>query len=341
MTLISRLFNRRQPPGCELSIVVIAYDMARELPRTLHSLSRNYQQNLAGLDYEVLVVDNGSPEPISGEMVASHGKEFRLIRIDDASPSPGAAVNMAAGQARGKQLGIIVDGARVLSPGVLSWASLASRTWSTAVVSVLGFHLGPEQQRFSSRRGYNQQREDQLLDRIAWPEDGYRLFEIASLAGSSRYGWQGPIAESNCLFMPAQLFKKLGGYDVRFASPGGGLINLDFYKRACEADGVELVYLVGEGCFHQIHGGVTTGDAEVIAASFDSLGNEYVSIRGCEYQAPLLQPLLLGRSHPAASLLVAEGGRAAAQEARLQRTRHEHLQATDLIYEAIDDAKKQ
>ena len=48
-----------------LSVVVVAYDMARELPRTLRSLSTPYQRDLESADYEVVVVDNGSPEPLS------------------------------------------------------------------------------------------------------------------------------------------------------------------------------------------------------------------------------------------------------------------------------------
>ena len=46
-----------------LSVVVVAYDMARELPRTLRSLAPDYQQGIAADDYEVVVVDNGSPTP--------------------------------------------------------------------------------------------------------------------------------------------------------------------------------------------------------------------------------------------------------------------------------------
>ena len=48
----------------KLSIILISYDMAREIPRTLQSLARTYQHEMADLDYEVLLVDNGSPEPL-------------------------------------------------------------------------------------------------------------------------------------------------------------------------------------------------------------------------------------------------------------------------------------
>jgi hypothetical protein len=69
-----------------LSIVVVAHDMARELPRTLRSLSPGHQRRLAAEDYEVLVVDNGSTPAVSRELAASFGGRLRLERIDPAPP---------------------------------------------------------------------------------------------------------------------------------------------------------------------------------------------------------------------------------------------------------------
>ena len=43
-----------------LTVVVVFYNMRREAARTLHSLSRSYQRHVQDLDYEVLVIDNGS-----------------------------------------------------------------------------------------------------------------------------------------------------------------------------------------------------------------------------------------------------------------------------------------
>ena len=44
--------------------MVVAYDMGRELPRTLRALAPGYQRGLEGIDVEVIVVDNGSPVPL-------------------------------------------------------------------------------------------------------------------------------------------------------------------------------------------------------------------------------------------------------------------------------------
>jgi len=48
-----------------LSVVIVAYNMERELPRTLQALAPSYQVDGERLDYEVIVVDNGSRPAVS------------------------------------------------------------------------------------------------------------------------------------------------------------------------------------------------------------------------------------------------------------------------------------
>ena len=331
MSLISRITGHRKRQPFKLSLVVVAYNMERELPRTLSSLSRHYQRHCEDIDYEVMVVDNGSAKPVPEAMPASHGREFKLLRIANASPSPAGAINRAVAAGDSSHVGIIVDGARLVTPGVLHWCRQAFRLHPQSVVSVLGFHLGPTHQSESSQRGYSRDTEDLLLQRIHWPGDGYRLFEIASLAGSSRYAWSGPIAESNCLFLPRAHFECIGGYNERFVSPGGGLMNLDFFKRACETGDTSLVYLAGEGCFHQLHGGVTTGGApDQARLRYDELRAEYREITGEDFRAPPNLPLLLGSSPPVAAWLAREGAAALVHKNQLQQGRDSHLAAAGL-----------
>ena len=47
-----------------LSVVVVVHGMARELPRTLQSLAPDYQRGVDAEEYEIGVVDNGSPCPL-------------------------------------------------------------------------------------------------------------------------------------------------------------------------------------------------------------------------------------------------------------------------------------
>jgi glycosyltransferase involved in cell wall biosynthesis len=272
-----------------ISIIVIMYDMAREASRTLQSLTAGYQLGGEELDYEVLVVDNGSPEPLDQEMVESFGEQFSLIRINQASPSPVSAINWAAAGSRGDLTGVLIDGARILTPGVLQQVVRASRLDPNPIIATLGWHLGPDVQSKSSANGYTREIEDGLLDEIGWPAEGYRLFEVSALAGSSSDGWFWPMAESNCLFLPRETFARLGGYDERFQGPGGGLANLDFYRRACELSDSTMVMILGEGSFHQLHGGVTTGgdgDEGVPPSAFEGFHPEYTRIRGCDFRRP-------------------------------------------------------
>jgi tetratricopeptide (TPR) repeat protein len=272
----------------KLSVVVVAYNIPREMPRTLRSLSASYQRNIVSGDYEVIVVDNGSDPPLDREMVATFGNNFRLIRIDPASPSPAHAVNRGIAEARGGVVGVMIDGARIASPGLLHFALHGAHLYGNAVVATLGWYLGFDFQRFAMRAGYDAVREDALLASINWPEDGYRLFEISTMDESSVEGWFGPIAESNALFLKRECWDALQGMDERFDAPGGGLVNLDTFDRALALPDAQLVILLGEGTFHQLHGGIATnGSPERQAENWQQWAGQYAQIRDREYQIPV------------------------------------------------------
>jgi hypothetical protein len=46
--------------------------------------------------------------------------------------------------------------------------------------------------------------------------------------------------------------------DERFVEPGGGFVCLDLYARLLALPAIEVMMLLGEGTFHQPHGGVST-----------------------------------------------------------------------------------
>lgn len=285
-----------EPDGVPvLSVVVIAYDMEREIPRTLHSLSAQYQTGMMGVNYEVIVVDNGSPTPLDEAWVHSFGPQFRLHRPENPSSSPARALNEGFALTRGEAVCFMIDGARIVSPGLFQHALGALRTHPRAVVASLGWHLGSEIQKFAAAKGYDQAAEDALLDGINWPTDGYRLFDIAVLAGSSKEGWFSPIAESNALFLSRALALELGGFDERFAQPGGGLVNLDYFNRACAAEGAQVVLLLGEGTFHQYHGGSST-----TVNTWERDKTNYREVTGAEHRLPAYSPLFYGHVPPQA-----------------------------------------
>jgi glycosyltransferase involved in cell wall biosynthesis len=271
-----------------ISLVVIAYNMARELPRTLTSLMPPYQREIETVDYEVIVVDNGSQPPVE----QPSDPRVRLVRVTDPQPSPARAVNRGISESRADLVGVMIDGARLASPGLIATAQRGAKLDPRAVVATLGFHLGPDAQGRSVRAGYTREREDELLASVEWQADGYRLFEIAAFAESSRDGWFMPIAESNAIFMRRALWDALGGYDERFVSSGGGLVNLDLYERALALPDSQLVMMLGEGTFHQLHGGAAT-NAPV--SRWDEFHAEYATIRGREFRIPHAEPMFIGR----------------------------------------------
>ena len=274
-----------------LSVIVAFHDMAREAPRTLRTLSPAYQQGVEPGDYEVLAVDCGSARPLPEPLVTDCGPGFRLLRMD-AAPSPAKAINAAVRAARGGAVMLCIDGARMLTPGIVRLTLTSLRAFPDPVIATMAWHLGPKPQNESMLEGYCQGVEDRLLDTIDWNRDGYELFRIASLGGSSAGGWFRPLSESNCLTVRRASWDRLGGLDERFVAPGGGLVNLDLYRRACTTLG-PLVMLLGEGTFHQFHGGVATNvppDRHPWAVFHD----EYVSIRGAAYAAPDAQAVLMG-----------------------------------------------
>ncbi|MEQ9397198.1 glycosyltransferase family A protein [Haliea sp.] len=267
----------------KLSVIVIAYNMQRELPRTLQALARSYQTVAADLDYEIIVVDNGSPQPLQLGESATAELPVRLLRIDDARASPAQALNHAVASATGELVCLMVDGAHLLTPGVFEWALRGFAAFKCPVVAVRYFYLGPGEQPQTVLAGYGRQAEDTLLQRIAWPSAGYRLFEIGTplAGGANRITWFNRVFESNCLFMTRAHYQAIGGSDVRFDLPGGGFLNLDLFKRAADAEGAELVQLVGEGSFHQVHGGTTTNsDTAAREARLASYRDQYRELRG-------------------------------------------------------------
>lgn len=271
-----------------LSVVIASYNMNRELPRTLFTMREPYQRGIEDWQLEIIVVDNGSDKLCDIPLEYSNVKH---IKIENPSKSPAQALNLGIKESNSDFICAMIDGARMVSPGMFYYALKARELNPRVVVSTLGFHLGTEVQMKSILKGYNAQQEDLLLEKVNWKEDGYQLFRISTFAGSSATGWFLPIAESNALFMPRGLWQELEGFDERFITPGGGLVNLDLYKRACELPNIDLITLFGEGTFHQFHGGVATNQP---VDNWKLFHDEYVRIRGKQFTTPQKKPILFG-----------------------------------------------
>jgi cephalosporin hydroxylase len=271
------------PAGIMFSIVVNFYNMAREAERTLTSLQRQYQRRIGDLRYEVLCVDNFSDPPLSAEWVASFGPEFRLITPSRRLKSPCAAINEAAAQAAGRYICIMIDGAHILTPGVLREVWDAVTEAPEAVVALRQWFVGGDQ-RWLAAAGYTPHQEDMIFDKIEWPSDGYGLFCFGTPIWESPNHWFDGMIESNCLFMPAELYRRIGGMDEAFDEAGAGFANLDLFRRAALESVEPVIALIGEASFHQFHGGTTTNvDLSVKATRVRGYENKYVELRGAQF----------------------------------------------------------
>ena len=154
--------------------------------------------------------------------------------------------------------------------------------------------MGPGQQPDVVSHGYDQAYEDGLFDAVAWPNDGYRLFDIGHFIGDR--DWFDGILESNCLFVPRALLEQVGGFDDSFSIAGGGYANLDLFERLGSHPDVTVATILGEGSFHQVHGGTTTndGDRDERRNKTYRYGEEYEQLRGRTLRGPAKQNHYVG-----------------------------------------------
>jgi glycosyltransferase involved in cell wall biosynthesis len=289
--------NKKKP---QLSVIVVVHNMQREAARTLYSLSADYQRDIHPDDYEVIVVDNGSTPAFDTSTFEGLAGNFRAIRLHPAPSSPAHAINIGLASARGSIVGVMIDGARIVTPGLLHYARTGVSMYPGAVVATLGWYLGYDQQRWGIECGYNKDREDAMLEAIDWKNDGYRLFEISTGDETTVDGWFGVICESNALFLSRENWALMNGVDEAFDFPGGGFVNLDLIIRAFELPDARLVVLLGEGTFHQLHGGIATNANHNMIADKVALWREqYERLRGREWvPSGLPERVLLGKLPP-------------------------------------------
>ncbi len=278
------------PTGAiDLSVVVVFYNMRREAARTLHALSRAYQEGVDDVDYEVIAVENGSDadQKLGEAFVAGLGPEFRYLDLGaDAEPSPVMALNRGIRAARGRAFALMIDGAHVVTPGVVRFGLAGLATYAPSIVVTQPWYVGPGQQGDAMHSGYDEGYEDRLFQQIAWPTAGYRLFEIGHFSGDR--DWHDGVWESNCLFVGRPLLAQAGCFEEGFSMPGGGYANLALYERLGSSPDVTVATILGEGSFHQLHGGTTTNqvDPQERRSRVFQFGQHYADLRGRPFKGP-------------------------------------------------------
>src|SRR5699024_165923 len=218
--------------------------MSRQARNTLISLSPPYQENVGEGDYEIVVVENDSDDELGREEAETVAGNIRYFHREEPGVSPAPAVNFAFEQCRAPYIGLMIDGARMVTPRVIEYAMMAPDLTEHPLVAVPGYHLGKIDQHLDP--AYDEDTEIGLLEKIGWPDCGYRLFEIACISGANPNGFLHPIMECNCLFTTRKDFSSIGGADERFDMPGGGAINLHVWRSLGSLPGAEVVVLPGE-----------------------------------------------------------------------------------------------
>ena len=308
--------GRRTDAGPQVSVIVIVHNMRREAARTLWSLTPDYQLGVDTSDYEVCVIENGSSEPLDPHQVSALGENFSYRYLENPPLSPAHAINIGARHARGEYLCIMIDGACILTPGALSMARTVFPVFSDPVVMTRYFFLGPCRQNISIAHGYTKDKEDELLRGIDWPQEGYRLFEIgAPLPTKVQRGtWFDHMFESCCMFLRKSTFERMGGCDEQFDYPGGGFLLPDLFRRAALLETTDVVQLIGEGVFHQLHGGTTTNTSpEDRENKLKKYQQQYRELRGENFSMPADPPYSFGhRANKDTVLIMQRRGQQAA-----------------------------
>lgn len=278
----------------KISVIIVVYRMPRQAINTIYSLSALHQRNIKEEEYEIIVVENRSDNMIDQQQLLALGKNIRYVSREESGHSPAAAINYGFSLCRADYIGLLIDGARMVTPRVLEYALQAKSIDKNSIFAVPGYNLGAEKQHIDSH--YSEEKEIRLLSKTNWQQNGYRLFDIANIGEANPRGFFQPFMENNCLFSSLGSYENIGFADENFHFLGGGGLNLHMFRLlGTLANAPYLFVTPGEGSFHQYHGGVSTtprADREEILAP---PRKQLVSYWGGDtFKALQREPFLLG-----------------------------------------------
>lgn len=278
-----------------LSFIVVVYNMQRQAMNTLYSLSAHNQHNVREQDYEIIIIENSSANTLSEPDVLALGSNVRYFLREESSQSPVGAINFGFSQVRGANICLMIDGARMVTPRVVEYALMGCAADSDALIAVPGYSLGWQDQRFNIEAAYNEIEEMALLSAVNWQQNGYRLFDIATISGANPNGYMNPLMECNCVITSARNFAAIGGANMDFQLPGGGSINLHIFRQLGLLPASRRYFVMpGEGSFHQFHGGITTAQWSDLDEVLESHRKQLHSYWGNHFHSLRREAMLLG-----------------------------------------------
>ena len=94
-------------------------------------------------------------------------------------------MNRGLAESRGRAVALMVDGAHVLTPGVLRHGLAGLEAYDPAIVATQAWYVGPGQQGDVMRAGYDQAVEDALFKQIGWPATATGCSRSATSPGTA------------------------------------------------------------------------------------------------------------------------------------------------------------
>lgn len=286
-------FKKGPFPFDGLTFIIAYYNIPRQIVRTLTSCSPKYQK-AADRNIEVIIADNGSTEPLPDDIQEQFPFVSKVIRTDG-KPSPVFALNAAIKEAKYNTIGLIIDGAHIISPGVFRSAREICQMFQRPVINIPQYSLGNISQNLNPILTDPFDREAWRLNHLGWPKKGYSLFHYAVFSSENTTRSILDSIESNCLISKRDVFESHGAFDERFDEAGAGFANLEMFSRLVNHPDNKYVVFPGEGTFHQDHGGTTTRQSpEERDRLVEIFREKYTEITGLETLVNITPPMLYG-----------------------------------------------
>jgi GT2 family glycosyltransferase len=238
--------------GSDLSIIIVNWNSVNYLRECLASIYANCE----GLRYEVIVVDNASPQRDIDQLAA----EFRAMILVKSAANLGfaGANNLGFRHSSGKHLLFLNPDTQILGRAIQTILSHAKELPRAGIVGCKLLNTDGSTQTSCIQRFptiLNQALDVEFLQ-LRWPQ--VRLWGIAPLFADKPAAAKVEVVSGACMMVGREVFQRVGGFSE------------DYFMYAEDLD---LCYKVMKGNFDNYY----IGDAEVIHHGGKSSGQREVN----------------------------------------------------------------